>query len=549
MLIDNIRLLSEMYDLGKKEVKIIKSEESQSQPIENMPFNALFIGSQENILYDESVKNKFKLEFTTKLARRSFFNFNKEDEPSPKYSSVDEMIKTKKALEESAIQSSKIVNAFSVDVANSGVGRELSIDEDAYTLFLTYMTYNEELSNSIANIYPISKLVRKHAQWRALKLAGAFATLDGKPTIDSESYCQAIQFVEQLDTDMVDFEIELSKEKYEVFADYMIYIAENNKSHITLHDMKKMGFIPSNSASKGKVDEMIIMANSYVDDGVFTRNSEDGVDYEYRERSDKVGAAYKLISGSSKKERAERSADGFKYLETSFEKLSILLSDDYSFLPFELDGGVRKKENVIGETKWLCLDVDDAGITLHEACDMLGDYKYHIAATSNPDNVFKFRVIVELDSKVNIKDKVWKKFVASIADELGLDVDLLPKAQVFFGYKDREVYSNLEGDVIETKKHIIKAMSTEKKEKPKTKAELSQALENKMDTFFYAFEAENGSRSLNLIRCAKHAYDLGASSDYITNLMFEINDYWIDPLEDEEIEKTIVSQIERWEYK
>lgn len=546
-IVDNIRLLSEMYDLGKKEVKIIKSEEHQSEEIVNLPFSALFIGSQENILYDETVKNKFKLEFTTKLARRSFFNYNMYDMAKIDFKSMGERIQYRKDQEIKAITTSEILNQLAVDIVVNSPKEDMFIESDAYDLFLGYMEYNDELSSTVPNIYPISKLVRKHCQWRALKIAGAFTALECKKSIDADTFKQAVAFVEMLDEDMIDFENELSKEKYEVFADYMKFIAKDNKSHISLHDLKKMSFIPSTSASKSKVDELITMSNSFVDDGIFTRNNEDGINYEFREKSFKTGASYKLIAGSSKEERAKNSVYGFKFLETEFDKLSVLLSDDYSFLPFELKGGVRNSESIINETKWLCLDVDESDITSEEAADMLGDYKYHIARTSNGDNPFKFRIFLELDSKVAVKDKHWKLFIKSVSDEIGIKVDLLPKSQVYFGYKGREVLSNKEGDVLEAKKHLL-ACVDKNRDKPKSKVQTTEELKNKGETFFYAFEAESGKRSLSLIRAAKHAYDMGADKDYITLLIEEINDYWIEPLDNDEIERTILSQVDRWKY-
>lgn len=547
IIVDNIRLLSEMYDLGKKEVKIIKSEEHQSEEIKNLPFSALFIGSQENILYDESVKNKFKLEFTTKLARRSFFNFNKYDSKKVDFKSMEERLTYRRNQEQSAIVASRLLNERSIDIVNNTPKDDLKLSNEAYTLFMAYMEYNDELSSTISNIYPISKLVRKHAQWRALKLAGAFAVLDCSLELTAEHYKQAAYFVEMLDEDMVDFENELSKEKYEVFADYMEFISKDNKSHISLHDLKKMSFIPSTVSSKNKVEELITMANSFKSNAIFTV-VKDGVDYEKIEKSYKVGVSFKKCKSTNKIDRAKESVDGFKYLETDFSKLDIMLKGNYSFLPFELTDGVRSSSSVNGSTKWICLDVDNSDITAEEAADILGDYKYHIARTSNVDNPFKFRLLMELDSIVNVKDIHWKKFIKSISNEIGITVDLLPKAQLYLGYKDRVVISNLDGEMIETKKHLLACVET-KKEKHKTKAQANAELNNKQETFFYAWDAENGGRSLALIRAAKHAYDLGADQEYIKELILEINSYWIDKLDDKEIERTIFSQVDRWDYK
>ena len=95
-IIQNLQLLAELYDEGKKEVKVLKDRDRQSQEIKNLPVSALFMGSPENILFDESVKKKFKTEFTTKLARRSFFIFVHEDIATNEYNSINEMIKIEK---------------------------------------------------------------------------------------------------------------------------------------------------------------------------------------------------------------------------------------------------------------------------------------------------------------------------------------------------------------------------------------------------------------------------------------------------------------------
>jgi hypothetical protein len=73
-------------------------------------------------------------------------------------------------------------------------------------------------------------------------------------------------------------------------------------------------------------------------------------------------------------------------------------------------------------------------------------------------------------------------------------------------------------------------------------------LDNPMNTFHYCYDFEGQGRSLMLIRCAKHAKDLGASKQQVLNLMEDVQSYWINPLEEERYQRTIVSQLERWEF-
>ena len=74
-MVPNIKLISELYDLGNKKVRALKDETMQSAEVKGMAMSSLLIGSEKNILLDESVLKKFNTEFITKLARRSFFDF------------------------------------------------------------------------------------------------------------------------------------------------------------------------------------------------------------------------------------------------------------------------------------------------------------------------------------------------------------------------------------------------------------------------------------------------------------------------------------------
>ena len=98
-LVENIKILSELYDEGSKEVKVIKNRDTQSKEVVNLPVSALFIGSQDNILYDDAIKRKFKTEFTTKLARRSFFIFaNEETVNTGSFVNIQEMLNTERTI-------------------------------------------------------------------------------------------------------------------------------------------------------------------------------------------------------------------------------------------------------------------------------------------------------------------------------------------------------------------------------------------------------------------------------------------------------------------
>ena len=211
-LVENCKALSELYDMGNKEVKVLKNRENQSKEIFNLPVSALFLGSQDNILYDEAIKRKFKTEFTTKLARRSFFVFVSEKPAEESYSSIDEMLKIEKAIENKAIQSrdevSEYISELTEDILNLDT-KEIAVDEDVRDLFTLYKKYNEETAKAMDNQLPIAQITRTHLQWKAFKLAGALALIRRSTVIEMEDYKAAIEFVELINNDVGVFEKEL----------------------------------------------------------------------------------------------------------------------------------------------------------------------------------------------------------------------------------------------------------------------------------------------------------------------------------------------------
>lgn len=237
-------------------------------------------------------------------------------------------------------------------------------------------------------------------------------------------------------------------------------------------------------------------------------------------------------------------AEGFEYHETEFDELAVLLEENAAYSPFRFEGGIRGKKNIISGAKFVALDIDKSMLTDTEAHILLDEYNHHIARSSDPDNAYKFRVLVELDAIVDIDARMWGSFIEEVAIELGLIADVLPQSSIFFSYEDRNILSQLEGSLLPVKPLLDRA-AIRLQDKPKPASELpaankEQLLADPRTTFNFAFEAEKGERNRFLYRALAWAIDLGANEDYVTNLAHEINNYWVDSLEEEEIQNTLI---------
>ena len=544
---DIIKTISIAYDLGKIPAKIIKNADSQTESIQSLPISALFFGSEDAILYDNSVKAKFRTIFTTQFARRSIFSFTPEIIPPIQFKTIQELQNYRDSERESTMKAQAEVKEIIIGIVEGTDSSEpLKLTPEAQTMFDVYKEYNQLIADSMKAQYPITKLARRHKQWLTLKLSGNLAILDNEEQITEKHYVQALNIVEHFSEDLQKFETELIKEPYEIFAEFCKHNAENGKLTITTHTLRKLGYIPTTGNAKSRIEELVHLVSSYDQEAIYTACDE-GICYEEQVKTDVAGLSYLEVSGT-KEERAHQCATGFQFYETDFEELGSLLAEDFAYSPFHFKDGIRGKDNILGGCKFVALDIDKSTITDEECHLLLEGLNHHIARTSDAQNQFKFRVLVELDSIVDIPDRQWKYFLEAIGTELGLQVDILAKSQIYFAYEGREVLSELEGSPLETRNLIMKSaekLSDKPSPKKMTTVQQKTLLDDPLETFNFAFNAEDGTRSRSLIRAAYYAKDLGATTKEIIDLMDKISEYWTEPAEDKHLE-AIKSQIMRF---
>ena len=548
LMTDIIKTISVAYDLGNIPPKIVKSSENQTAAVTGLPVNALFFGSQEALLYNNEIKAKFKMVFNTQLARRSIFSFTPEVPPQLHIDSIDELYEMREKERARVLKAQQELSKLTSTLIENTDQNPLKISPEANKLFDVYLEYNSILSEEMPNKFPISKLSRKHKQWLALKLAGTYAILGGYEMINESTYAYAINTVELISPSLSEFEKELVKEPYEQLADLCNMKAQDGEYFLSLHELRKLSYITGAGSSKSKIEELSTLANSYDQNGQYTV-SEGGIQYKEIVKTDICGVSYLIFQldkeGQDLKEYMQRNcSEGYEFYETDFKELELLLQENAAYCSFAFEDGKRAKANLVGGTKFIVLDIDKSCLTDEEAHVLLSQYNHYVVRTSDPNNEFKFRVLMELDSVVDIDERMWKEFMTEIAEELGLIVDILPQSQVYFSFKDRTILKQLDGTTLKTK-YLLERAAIRVKDKPKPASSLpapaKQAqLEDPRETFSYAFEAEQGQRSVLMYRALAHAMDLGADQQYVKSLADEINHYWVEPMNEERLQRTLV---------
>ena len=550
-----VKILSVGYDLGDVPVKVIKSSENQTSGVTGMPINGLLFGSFDTILYQQDVKNKFKLLFNTQLARRSLFVFTPEVPYRVPVTSIDELYTIRNREREQVLHAQRTLAELTDSLVDNTTQEPMALDQAAEKLFDVYQEFNSVRSDRGSNRYPISKLSRKHKQWLAMKVAAAYSILAGENTVTEECYAYAINTVELLSGDLKEFELELAKDQHENLVGYCKLIAENGISIVSMHELRKLGYISGTGASKSKVDEIAALANSYDKDGSYAVLN-GGIEYSELVKSKSVGVSH-IVFGDDKKDKEfkayaqDKCYEGYEFEEDmQFADLEELLGMNAAFSPFLFTDGKRSKDNVEGGTGLLVLDIDEGNMTDEEVHLLLDSMLHYVVRSSDPDNAYKYRVILSLDIDLDVDDDLYKVFVQCAAEELGLVADSLPKSQIFFSYSGRNILSQMEGSKLGVKDLLDTANAIMRDKPKKTVRELPTAskkalLDDARETFSYAYEAERGSRSIILYRALMHSVDLGADEDYVKDLAESINDHWVEPLDAAELYRNLIMPITR----
>jgi len=518
-MIPNIKLVSQLFDVGDMKSKPLKDRQAQSDEVHGMGMSALFIGSEHGILEDELVLKKFETEFISKLARRSFFVYPDFKQEEKTVETIDDLLQEITIEEEVAQELLTDVSIQSTYIARKAIQTDymnIDIDEEANRLYKLYKVYCEELAKEVTDNEAV-QLELTHRHWKAFKLAGVYAVFNGNESVTIQDLKEAIYVAELNKEHLKKFTYMANRQKYEILLDHYI----NGGKTLSAHEMVKKKWIQKTGAPLKTIVEL---ANSKLGNtGMLEITEDNTVVFKNFQKTEGLGASYIMVSGA-KEERAMRTASGYTYKKSSFEKIGNLLCNDTAYCPFEFKGGIRGKDYIVSGADFIVLDVDDDGITDNEASDMLCDFNHIIARTSS-NSPYKFRVILPTDITVDIENDKWKPFMKKVSEYLGIEIDLLPKAQIYYGYKGRELIVN-EGIDLPASELVKNIELPEKKAKPLTRKGVSEVLDNPFETFKYAYEIESGKGLHNsLWRVTVHAYDIGLTYDETVTVLNDILEY------------------------
>jgi len=532
-LLSNIEVLNtflELYDVGKVKQKLIKNtaDNMRNKEIDGKtPTNMLLYGTPSKLLDGSKVESEFYSFLETGYARRCLFGYIKkhtkdlELTPEEVYDLLTD--KSNIAFLEDL---SKRLGALA-DIIN--FNSTLTMTKQVSLLLIEYKLNCEKLADTLGDYAEIEKAELSHRYFKALKLAGAYAFIEGNYEITEDNLYAAIKLVEESGKA---FKSILTREKpYIKLAKYISSIG----SPVTQVDLlEALPFYKGSEPQKRDLMSLAI-AYGYKNNIVIKKSYIEGIEFLEGESMKVTDIGNLLISYSND------ITTGFKADRAPFDQLHRVTTSNLHYTAHHFKEEYRTSVNAIQGFNLLILDVDE-GVSLETAKLLLKGFKALFSTTKRHTNeANRFRVILPLTHEVKLTPSNYKEFMSNVFDWLPFKVDeqTTDIARKWEGCTGAS-YEYIDGDLIDA---MLFIPQTKKAEEQAKKVMDSQSLSN-LERWFVN-NSGAGNRSNQLIKYAFILVDSNYTFDSIKNAVHTLNNKLVDKLPEEELNNTILVSVMR----
>lgn len=522
----------EAFDMGDSKQKLIKTDGGNSDLKGSVPSNLFAFGTQSKLLDGGLTEKEFFEFLETGYGRRFIVGFVENHNRDTSMTAEQMYDQTMNPMVDASLVShSKYFKDLSDDVYYN---KSLSMSKDTTLKLMEYRIYCDSIAEKLKEHEEILKAVIKHAYWRALKIAGAYAFVDKSVEIESHHIDNAIALVEE---GISSFRKMLSRKKpYERLAEY---IADVGKKITQVDLVEDLVFYRGGESQKRELMNLAI-AYGYNNNIIIKKTIKDGIEFIEGESLKRVDT--NKISCSWSKDITE----GFKSAVSKFENLHQLVSSDgFHYCSHSFKNGHRKADNAIQGFNLLILDVD-SGLPIDVCKSLLKEYKFLIATTKrHTEKHNRYRIIMPMNYELKLDPETHKKFMKNVfawlpfeSDEQTADI-----ARKWQSHKGEYYYND--GILFDCLPFIP---DTSKEVKQKELADKYVGVEGLQRWFLMNNISENGRNNM-LLRYAMALLDSGMTSENIRHSTYDLNSKLDEPLKESEIESTVMKSVIRKEFE
>ena len=543
-----LNLYLELYDHGLSKEKLIKStrDESRAEIIEGAtPTNLLMFGAQSKLLDAGATEKSFFDMLEMGYARRCFVSIV-EDSSRIEGVSVDDLY-AQLVNSASALHLDQLSTRLSTLARAPMINTHIIIEEAEAKFILQYRIDCEARARGLKESETIRKVEMDNRFFKTLKLAGAYAFIDGSPKILREHVEYAIRLSE--DSGKAFEKLITPVRPYVKFAKHL---AEHTGEEFTFPDLEED--LPYFRGGRNQKDELIAMATAwaYKNGIIIKKRFDSGIQFIRGETLEATTLDKLTVSYSPD------IAANYVNQHVSWQNLKQLLGmKDYNWINHhlkhgyhdgtaEFKGAVRRSENIIKGFNLIAIDVDK-GMPLATAQILLKEYTYLIHTTKRhriDSYGDRYRIIIPTNFQVKLDDEDFKIFMNNLATFLPIPIDsadtqTFQPARKWSTTNNCQIFEN-EGSLLDVLPFIPRtAKEQERKEYLKQYSNLDS-----MERWFVDHTGE-GNRNNQLYNFAAMLAETGYDLSDITQKVMSLNDKLPNKLEQGELMKTVISSVAR----
>lgn len=527
--IDVLNTFLELFDVGKVKQKLIKntSENIRSEEIDGRtPTNMMLFGTPAKLLNGGKTEEEFHSMLETGFARRCIFGYSSKHERDISLTPEQIYDQMGDTTDHSFLDSLSNKLEQLADMVNFET--TLTMSKKVNLLLIQYKSQCEHLADAMKEHEEVHKAELAHRYYKTIKLAGAYAFIEGNHEITEENLYAAIKLVEESGDAFARI---LTRERnYVKLAKYIASIGREVTQVDLIEDL------PFYKGSEGQKKDMMTLAVAYgyKNNIVIKKSYSDGI--EFLEGESMAVTDLDQLRISYNNEAVDGPTEKYLADEAKFEDLhKVVTLPGYSYTAHHLKGGYRSAANAIQGFNLVILDIDD-GISLSTAQMLLKGHKAMFATTkSHTDQKNRFRIILPLSHMVKLSTEDYKQFMENVFNWLPFDVDTATKdiARKWSSFNGSYFYED--GEMLDA---LMFIPQTKKAEEFNNQV-LSNTSLNNLERWFFLNTA-SGNRSNQIHNYALTLVDSGYTLDAVKDAVMAFNKKLKNGLPEEEINNTIL---------
>ncbi|MCP3674095.1 MAG: DUF3987 domain-containing protein, partial [Gammaproteobacteria bacterium] len=530
-LLGNMEVLNtflELYDVGKIKGKLVKNtaENRRSEEIEGKtPCNMMLFGTPSKLLDGDKCESEFTTMLETGYARRLFFGFSKESQ----HITIENPTDLYDMLTEEKLDATldNLANKFYSLSTIGNFNKTLKMTKNVALQLLEYKIYGDAKAQQLHDHQEVQKAEASHRYYKALKLAGAYAFVEGSLEIKSEHLEAAILLSEDSGDN---FNQLMTRERN--YARLAYHISSVGKEVTQVDLMEELPFYKGSEQHKRELMSLAI-AFGYQNNIVIKKYYIDNIEFLKGEALKETNLDEIRISYS------KDIVNGYIPESVPFSALhKVVCNKGYHYTSHHFIDQYRHSDKALKGFNVIVLDVDE-GTSVDTAKTLLKDYTYMIATTkSHTAMKNRFRIILPISHEIKMEPREYTKYMINVFEWLPFSCDEATKdiARKWESHDGQYEYN--QGELLDGTLFIPKTKKAEE-------AKLSTANYGSLSTLekWFIRETEEGNRSNMLLKYGLVLVDGGYPIEAIRSMIDSFNEKLDVPLSDQEISTTLMITI------